>query len=67
MNETTTNAITGLLENESDEPLVQAVSTSSKAALLMKAGKTDLLIIILLIAEFGPEITSIFSHVPGCG
>ena len=43
------------------------VSQTGKLALLAKAGKTDMLLLTLLAAEFGPQISSGLTHVPGCG
>ena len=45
----------------------EALSQKSKLALMAKTGRTDLLILTLLAAEFGPQIQTGLSHVPGCG
>ena len=43
------------------------ITSTSKLALLAKAGKTDMLLLALLAGEFGPQITQGLAHVPGCG
>ena len=54
-------------EPETVEPAAGALSQTGKLALLAKAGKTDVLLLTLLAAEFGPQIQTGLSHVPGCG
>ena len=72
MNETTTQLLEGVAsvatEQNTSEPTPSGqVSSSSKLALLAKGGRTDMLLITLLAAEFGPQITQGLQHVPGCG
>jgi len=43
------------------------MASTSKLALLAKAGKTDMLLLALLAGEFGPQISQGLAHVPGCG
>ena len=72
MNETTTQILEGVAsvatEQNTSEPTPSGqVSSASKLALLAKGGRTDMLLITLLAAEFGPQITQGLQHVPGCG
>ena len=73
MNETTTQLLEGVAsvateQNTSDSTTPSGqVSSASKLALLAKGGRTDMLLITLLAAEFGPQITQGLQHVPGCG
>lgn len=73
MNETITNALEGAISAQAVPPTDTSVASSGtvsqagKLALLAKAGKTDMLLITLLAAEFGPQISSGLAHVPGCG
>ncbi len=72
MNETTTQVLEGVVsvateQNTSDTAPSGTVSQAGKLALLAKAGKTDVLLLTLLAAEFGPQITTGLQHVPGCG
>lgn len=72
MNETTTQVLEGVVsvateQNTSETIPSGTVSNTSKLALLAKTGRTDMLILTLLAAEFGPQITQGLQHVPGCG
>ncbi len=72
MNETTTQVLEGVVsvateQNTSETTPSGTVSQAGKLALLAKAGKTDVLLLTLLAAEFGPQISTGLQHVPGCG
>lgn len=74
VNETITTILDGAVSAQAVPPTDATsaapsgtVSQAGKLALLAKAGKTDMLLITLLAAEFGPQISSGLAHVPGCG
>ena len=73
MNETIISALEEVIPAQAVPPTDTSVASSGsvsstgKLALLAKAGKTDMLLLTLLAAEFGPQITTGLSHVPGCG
>ena len=72
MNETTTQVLEGVVsvatEQDTSDPTPSgSVSQAGKLALLAKAGKTDVLLLTLLAAEFGPQLQQGLAHVPGCG
>lgn len=72
MNETTTQVLEGAVSvatelNTSEQAPSGPVSQASKLALMAKGGRTDMLILTLLAAEFGPQISQGLNYVPGCG
>lgn len=72
MNETIIQALEEVIPAQAVPPTESVASSGSvsqtgKLALLAKAGKTDMLLLTLLAAEFGPQISTGLSHVPGCG
>ena len=71
MNETTTQLLEGAVsvatEQDTSDAPSGTVSQAGKLALLAKAGKTDVLLLTLLAAEFGPQLQQGLAHVPGCG
>ena len=73
MNETTQQLLEGAVSvateqtDTSDPAPSGTVSQAGKLALLAKVGKTDVLLLTLLAAEFGPQLQQGLAHVPGCG
>lgn len=72
MNEIQSQVLEGVVsvatEQDTSEPSPSGtISQTGKLALLAKAGKTDVLLLTLLAAEFGPQLQQGLAHVPGCG